>query len=74
MTAISTLIAFLFQAKISERVSLQEFKDYLYLAINTLMEDFKSKSEIMVRWCDNICKTLWMKLKIYLQQNLSFKF
>ncbi|PNF17317.1 hypothetical protein B7P43_G04989 [Cryptotermes secundus] len=36
-----------YQAKISEKVSFQEFKDYLYLAINSLLEDFKSKSEIM---------------------------
>jgi hypothetical protein len=35
---------------------LQEFKDYLYLAIKTLLEDFKSKSEIMVRWWANTIK------------------
>lgn len=40
---------FFLQTKISEKVSFQEFKDYLYLAINSLLEDFKSKSEIMVR-------------------------
>jgi hypothetical protein len=40
----------LLQAKISERMPFQEFKDYLYLAINSLLEDFKSKSEIMVRY------------------------
>lgn len=37
------------QVKMSEKVPLQEFKDYVYLAINSLLEDFKSKSEIMVR-------------------------
>jgi len=46
------VVSFL-QAKLSERLSLQEFKDYLYLAIKTLLEDFKSKSEIMVRWWAN---------------------
>jgi len=34
---------------------LQEFKDYLYLAVKTLLEDFKSKSEIMVRlWANTV--------------------
>lgn len=32
----------------SEKIPFQEFKDYVYLAVNSLLEDFKSKSETMV--------------------------